>query len=441
MQLTHIPEIIEIKDFYSSVLDNSRSLYVCLPPSYESDQDRCYPVLYMQDGQNIFDGETSYSGAGWEIHRIAHELAVLGEVQELIIIGIGHQNQMRLSEYAHCNGRFQGNSVQGRGLLYESFLINEVKPYIENAFRTLGGPENTGLMGSSMGGLVTFNIALRNPHIFGKAGVVSPSFWWGGSTVLKMVKAVSHPVPVKMWLDMGEAEGEFSKGFAEVLDAIEKKGLFADADFAVWRVPEAIHSESDWMKRVHCPLRHLFGEIGHPQELQLTGRSVLGQSEATFRMSVTAVFSTGFSISPRSVTFYSSDPEVLTIDRDGEAKPLKCGSAVVIAQWESLEVRREFIVVPHLSPQVTVTVNIRTPYDEKNEKIFIGAMGPDDYECRRTEAGYRAAVTLARDSVLSFKITRGTWDSVEKDGEGNDISPRRVTASQDMYLDIDVQSW
>lgn len=449
--------IIKIQSFYSAILKNRRALNICLPPSYRNEPDRYYPVLYMQDGQNIFSGETSYSGSGWEIHRVAEDLASKGGIPELIIVGIAHKNQHRLSEYAHWDGEFQGKPVRGRGLLYEAFLINEVKPYIEEHLRVQKGPENTGIMGSSMGGLVSFMIAIRNPEIFGKAGVLSPSFWWGGKgssytnkKITKNIKAIKNSkkaknqLPLRLWLDMGKAEGEFSKGFDEVLKAIGSHSAFDKNNMAVWKVPEAIHSEVDWMHRVHCPLLHLFGETGNPQELFITGRSIIGLGEEGYGLDVTGIFDTGLAITPEQVIFETSDPEVLRISEDGEVIPIKCGSSVIRGKWMGLEAYREFKVVSELSSKVTVKIHVLVSAqgeEESPEPLYIGVTGPKDYSLKKTEEGYFAILNLDRDSVLSYKITGGTWNRVEKGAEGQDIPSRRLTASEDLTVKVLVEGW
>lgn len=436
-------EIQTIHRFYARALNNFRSLYVYLPPSYHLQPDRRFPVLYMHDGQNIFSGESSYSGSGWEVHRVADELIARRQIQELIIVGIAHQNDQRLSEYAHSDGSFQGHPVKGRGLQYESFLIDDVKPFVESNYRVLPGPESTALMGSSMGGLVTFNIGLRRPEVFGKLGVVSPSFWWGGQgAVLKQVQKLSQTqLPKRLWIDMGDAEGHFQEGFTEVIRALQQKGIRPQEEMACWVIPGGIHSEVDWMHRVHCPLLYFFGEVGFPERLELHGRDLIGIQGLPYRINPVAIYSSGFALTPHPVVLESSREDILTIAPDYTLIPRQPGEALITARWDHLRTSRQYAVTPSLSPEVTITVDVTVPEDTGEEPVFMGIFSPTDHVLWETDWGFTVQLTLKRDSVLSFKFTRGSWDAVEKDSQGGEIPSRRLLASEDATFHFTIESW
>ncbi len=337
---------LSIHRFYSRALKNFRSLYVYLPPSYEFEPDRRYPVLYMQDGQNIFDGSRSYSGDGWEIHQTVDELIAAGLMEEILIVGVAHQNERRLSEYAHMDGAYQGGFVKGRGLQYESFLLNDVKPFIEANFRVLPGKENTGLMGSSMGGLVSFTIGLRHPEVFGKLGVLSPSFWWNPRKTLKQIKQLpSSKMPTRMWMDMGELEGPLSRDFSMMLRQLRKVGISQSENMAFWLVPEGSHSEKAWMSRAHCPLLYLFGNTGKPKQLRMDGDPLVKIKERKRQMLITAVYNTGFCQTPYPVRYISSQPDVLSITEEGIFKPYQPGQAVITVFWGKLKASQNYRII------------------------------------------------------------------------------------------------
>lgn len=435
-------EIHTLHRFYARALNNFRNLYIYLPPSYASQPDRRYPVLYMQDGQNIFSGESSYSGAGWEIHRVADELIARGQIEEIIIVGIAHQNEQRLSEYAHADGSFQGHPVKGKGLLYEAFLIEDVKPFIESNYRVLAGPEHTALMGSSMGGLVTFNIGLRRPDLFGKLGVLSPSFWWGGDATLQTVKRLpKNRLPARLWLDMGDAEGHFNDGFTEVVQALYRKGIRPQEELACWVIPGGTHSEVDWMRRAHCPLLYLFGDIGFPERLELHGRDLIGLEGPGCQVRPMVVYSTGFCITPHPVAFNSSRPEVLTVAPDLTLQPHRAGEATLEACWEHLRTCRHYAVTESLSPEVTLTLTVSVPEGTAGEAVYIGTYSPTEHPLQETDDGFAVRLTLKRDSLLSFKFTRGSWDTVEKTASGADIPSRRLHATEDATVHLTVEGW
>ncbi|MDW7670271.1 MAG: alpha/beta hydrolase-fold protein [Bacillota bacterium] len=343
---TEPSNILPIHRFYSRSLKNFRSLYVYLPPSYPFQPDRQYPVLYMHDGQNIFDGSLSYSGDGWEIHRIADELISLGMMEEILIVGISHQHDQRLNEYAHVDGAYEGSSVKGKGLLYESFLLEDVKPFIEANFRVLAGREHTGLMGSSMGGLVTFQIGLRHPSVFGKLGVLSPSFWWNPPKTLRLIERLPKKnLPTRLWIDMGEAEGPLMDDFSIVLNRLRKKGIKPQDELACWMVPEGTHSETAWMNRVYCPLLYLFGETGVPKQLVIDGSNQVSLQASRRRILLTAVYTTGFCLSPHPARFTSSRPGVLTVGPDQTLHPHRPGETIITASWAGLKESRRYSVV------------------------------------------------------------------------------------------------
>lgn len=442
MKPKYASEIHTIRRFYARSLKNFRDLYIYLPPSYGLQPERHYPVLYMHDGQNIFDGSSSYSGSGWEMHRVTDDLIARQQIEEILIVGIAHQNDQRLSEYAHTDGSFEGHPIKGKGLLYEAFLIEDVKPFIEANYRVLSGPENTALMGSSMGGLVTFNIGLRHPKLFGKLGVVSPSFWWGGDATLKQVSKLSrNQLPVRLWIDMGDSEGPFMEGFTEVIQALLSKGISPQEAMAHRIVHGAIHSEADWMRRVHCPLLYFFGLIGYPERMELHGRDLIGVEGAPCRINPVVFYSSGFSVTPHPVVFESSSPVVLTVDAENTLCPHEAGVATLTARWEHLKVCRQYSVIPSLPSEVMLTIKVSVPEDTTGDSVYLGTYAPDEYILEETEEGFVTQLTLKRDTLFSFKFTQGSWGNVEKDRDGRDISARRILIVEDATVHFTVESW
>ena len=145
---------------------------VYLPPGYVEDTGRTYPVLYMHDGQNLFDPATAFGGNEWRLDDTAEELIERGAIEPLIIVGIYNTGEQRIHEYTPTTDPKLGG---GKADLYGKMLVEEVKPFIEKTYRTLPGPENTGMGGSSLGGLVTLHLGIQYPQVFGKLAVLSPS--------------------------------------------------------------------------------------------------------------------------------------------------------------------------------------------------------------------------------------------------------------------------
>jgi len=168
------PENVTIIDenFNIPQLNRTRRVWVYLPPDYDSN-NKSYPVLYMQDGQNLFDANTSYSQE-WEVDESLNELFTNGD-EGVIVVGIDNGGEKRIDEYSPwLNSQYGG----GEGDAYVNFIVETLKPYIDTNFRTKPDRLNTGIMGSSMGALISFYAAMEHQDVFSKAGIFSPSFWF-----------------------------------------------------------------------------------------------------------------------------------------------------------------------------------------------------------------------------------------------------------------------
>lgn len=183
----------------SPELGNRRSIIVYLPPSYAKSSNR-YPVLYMHDGQNLFDQATSFSGE-WYVDETMEKLS-REEGLEAIVVGIPNVGEKRLEEYSPYVDLHHGG---GRGDVYLDFMVNTLKPIIDRDFRTLPGRENCGIMGSSMGGLISLYGFFRHPEVFGFTGVMSPSLGFAGGAIFEYVESVPFH-PGKIYLDAGTRE-------------------------------------------------------------------------------------------------------------------------------------------------------------------------------------------------------------------------------------------
>ena len=187
------------QNVYSPQLDNQRDILIYLPPSYESSQSH-YPVLYMHDGYNLFDEATSYTGE-WYVDETMEQLA-REESLEAIVVGIPSMGRDRLAEYSPFVDQKYGG---GRGEAYLAFLVNTLKPLVDTAFRTLPNKRNTGLFGSSMGGLISLYGFFHHPAVFGFAGVMSPSLWFANRAIFSYVEHAPFQEG-KIYLDAGTRE-------------------------------------------------------------------------------------------------------------------------------------------------------------------------------------------------------------------------------------------
>ena len=244
--------------FSSRFLAEPRDILVFVPPGYDEDEQRRYPVLYLHDGQNLFEGATAFvPGQDWQVNDTARALIEAGAIEPLIIVGIYNTGTHRIDEYTPTRDRRQG--AGGDAALYGRMLTEELKPFIDREYRTLADPAHTGLGGSSLGGLVTLYLGLHYPDVFGKLAVLSPSVWWDNRIILTVVRRTAPKPRLSIWLDIGTGEGGKTVRDARALrDELVKAGWVLGSDLIYSEIPDAGHNEAAWAARVDPFLRFLF---------------------------------------------------------------------------------------------------------------------------------------------------------------------------------------
>lgn len=242
-------------DVGSPQLGNARRLLVYLPPTYDA-SDRRYPVLYMHDGQNLFDPATSFAGAWGVAETMA---AAHADGLDAIVVGISNMGDERLDEYSpFVDPRLGG----GKGERYVAFICDTVKPLIDADFRTLPGREDTGVVGSSMGGLISLYAFFRRPEVFGCVGAMSPSLWFARRAIFDYIQRAPF-VPGRIYLDAGTREGR-----GELADVrrlcrlLRARGYREGADLLCAIEKGAGHDESAWGHRLPRELRFLLRADG-----------------------------------------------------------------------------------------------------------------------------------------------------------------------------------
>lgn len=242
--------------FRSRFLRNQRDLIVYTPPGYHHEPARRYPVLYLHDGQNLFDGATSFiPGQDWHVGQTADQCINARTVEPLIIVGM-YNTKARMREYTPTHVPKLGG---GRADRYAKFLIEEVKPFVEREYRTLSGAEHTGIGGSSLGGLVSLYLGLKHSAIFGKIAALSPSVWWNQLVIHRFARAMHvEPCP-RIWLDIGTREGpRIVQDVERFRDVLLEKGWRLGANLHYERVEGAEHNEAAWAQRVRPFLQFLY---------------------------------------------------------------------------------------------------------------------------------------------------------------------------------------
>jgi predicted alpha/beta superfamily hydrolase len=250
---------LESYQFHSHVLPDPdhRMVQVYLPPQYRVEPERRFPVFYLHDGQNLFDGRTSYVvGRTWRAGSTADSLNEAGVIEPVILVGVANTGLRRMAEYTPTNNSKMGG---GEGRKYGQLLIDELKPFIDSTYRTLPGARNTGLGGSSLGGLVTLFLGLERPDVFGKLAVMSPSIWWDHRSILGFVNQAIPRPELRIWLDMGTAEGaRHIRDTDHLHRLLLRLGWQEGVNLAYLEVEGGVHDEDAWARRFDEVLRFLF---------------------------------------------------------------------------------------------------------------------------------------------------------------------------------------
>jgi predicted alpha/beta superfamily hydrolase len=247
--------------FASRLTDERHDFIVYVPQAFNDDSNRFFPVLYLHDGQNLFDPETSFiKGNYWRVGETADALIESGDVEPLVIVGIYNLGVKRVDEYTPVeDGRLGG----GRADAYGQMLVEELRPFVAHQYRTLAGPENCGMGGSSLGGLVSLYLGMRYPGIFGKLAIFSPSVWWHNRVILRTVEQLRARTDQKIWLDMGTKEGRRALPDTRALKRLlVKKGWRLGKDLEYREIDGGKHSEYAWAERVGPMLKFLFPRRG-----------------------------------------------------------------------------------------------------------------------------------------------------------------------------------
>jgi predicted alpha/beta superfamily hydrolase len=257
------------ENFYSKFVD-FRNVDIWLPPGY-GQEDRRYPVLYMQDGQNLFDNPASFGGESWRVDLALTRLIEAGKTRGAIVVGVWN-SAIRWREYmpqrayespalekhrAAILARAGGPSVSDR---YLKFLVGELKPFVDHRYATLRDQKNTFVMGSSMGGLISLYAISQYPQVFGGAGCVSTHWSAAGMDLVEeMAHGLPDPADHKLYFDFGtETLDSGYEPFQRRMDEhLRQAGYIENKNWITLKFEGAEHSEKSWRERVHIPLEFL----------------------------------------------------------------------------------------------------------------------------------------------------------------------------------------
>lgn len=237
-------------------LDRQRRIWIYLPPDYATSK-KAYPVIYMHDGQNLFDAARSFSGE-WEVDETLNAI-FSAEGRAFIVIGIENGGSERIAEYTPwANPQYGG----GRGEAYIDFIATTLKPYIDRHYRTLPAAKHTGIMGSSLGGLISLYAGLTYPRVFGRVGVFSPSLWFTND-IFTYVQQSGRSRQQRFYLLAGEGENServsVTGDLARMYDQLRKRG-FKSGQLRLVTHPDGQHKEWYWARELEGAVKWLFAD-------------------------------------------------------------------------------------------------------------------------------------------------------------------------------------
>lgn len=238
---------VETFQIKSTLLNDSRTVWVYLPLNYN--KSKKYPVLYLFDGQNLFDNKTAYAGE-WEVDETLNSLKA-----ELIVVGINHGNEKRLEELTpFVHPKYGG----GKATIFLDFLLKEVIPEIKKRYSITNETKLTGIGGSSLGGLTAFYAAFKHQNSFGRALVFSPSFWYDQQVYEIPLKATKKP---QLYFMCGDSESETMVAeITDMLGILKKELNYSDSELPFKIVAKGNHNEQLWRNQFKEAIETLFPE-------------------------------------------------------------------------------------------------------------------------------------------------------------------------------------
>jgi len=360
----------------SKYLSFAHNVIIYLPPGYKTSKKR-YPVLYAHDGQNLFDTDTAFGGREWKLDENIDDLTRKKLIPEMIVVGI-YNNAKRIDEYTPSYikpgvNKYLKHGGGGELKKYARFMVEELKPFIDKTYRTKRGRKDTGVMGSSLGGIASLYILSYYPKVFSKAACISPSFWWDKHVAVKDVPKMRLPRDVKIYIDGGWKEGADESSMISwmrlVYKKLRNKGLRDFKNLLYYEDPVGSHSESSWARRGKWPLLFMFGKF-KPQVKKLSiqlsdSRIGIGDNLSFYSE---GIFKNGSRFTRFARGFTLLGGKRIKIIRPGKVKALKAGKAGISFSLNGKKAKREFIVEPFSRNRIVVKLEISSPNPVK--KIF-----------------------------------------------------------------------
>lgn len=437
-----------IKNFHASKLGNDRDIDIYLPEGYEENKKERYPVLYLQDGQSVFDNGKSGTGRSWKLDAVADRLIREKRIEKIIMVAIPHVN--RTIEYCYYtwkdkkvrwdNGAGFDYSINGRGEAYADFVIHELKPFIDAHYRTLPDSDNTALMGSSDGGFITFNMGIRHPDVFGKIAVMSPAFFAMDMDYFRETEVRNRLI----WMDTGEKELCLNHDARNMAKQLMEKGYVDGENLFFYFAPDGEHTEADWGARVFCPLILFFGNVGKPVKVRLATDERISLNEKEAFLNPIIIYESHVRRSDLNGEYAVSDHGVLDVEKSGEITPKAPGKTEIIYRLHDLVLKREITVDAELTDTVEVEFVVQVPEDTpKDARVGIDTGSPLHVELQKKSAGvYSGKAVLKRGTKFMYRIKMyRNFRLITELNAKDEIPCRRLHATEREEIRCRVEKW
>jgi len=445
-------DVVESFPGDGDVLD-ARKVDIYLPEGYDAGSQR-YPVLYMQDGQNLFDPAQSAFGVEWQVDETIDRLVTDGTIEPWIVVGI-HATGARIDDYTPWPDPMYGG---GNGDAYIAWLNDTLRPWVESRYRVACGPENTAVAGSSLGGLISWHIGLEHPDVFGRVAAISPSFWWNGRQTVTSFEAGSPTLPARLWIDAGSAEGtELETGETNTIanarairDRALELGAVYGRDVGYLEVLGGTHDEAAWAARLDQILGFLLkgtdfsAELGDASMHVYAPALAVGEASQT---SWTVEYADSTLTWPANALTWTFDRAgVATSNPDGTLTGASAGVTVARASMSGMSAVG-LVEVGGSPTASTVRFEVDVPAGTDAVHVSGGpaALGAWDgvgvaLDDSDGDGVWVAEVELPHETV-GYKYTRGDWASVEKDAQGGETANRVIDVAEPMLVRDAVASW
>lgn len=446
-----------VRGFHSNALHaDDRTFRVYLPPDYDRSTES-YPVVYMHDGQWCFGCEsgkalTRQVDPLYMLDAVTDHLIINGDICPVILVAVDCDEKNRRKEMSHSTpikarrmgrrGYIPCESFEGEGLgfQYQTFITDEIKPYVDQHYRTLPDRAHTMITGSSMGGLVSLRMGVYRSDVFGLMGLQSPAIHWETDEFYNQMRYTDS----KIWIDCGTAESYYVDNTRFLVKLLLGLHYVCGKDFVYYLQPGAMHVGSYFGLRFGQMLKWFFGKPAKPISASIEARQNAAVAGHVTVLNTLVTYDNGVVLSDMDAV-YSDTQNALHIDRTGEVHPLHEGETEIIYEKDGVRAVKPMQLVNALSEDVLVYVKAHVPEDTPRDDPIVFHFFRDQYVIlnREKENTYTGFIGVPRDWSFDSHFTRCAENRDRKRecyGNGSEVE-RRVIAMEDQYLEYTIEKW